>query len=144
MPRYARLPAQPRSARVASVCTGALLLGAAGRFDLPRRRNPAGSETTAPLATRPPTKVLARESPPLTDRAAGRIGHRITRGLPSPAGIASPSAVSRSSVRPAGTGAGVSPTEGLGSHNRQGVPGLQKLLNSSSACEKVGATLRGT
>jgi hypothetical protein len=67
--------------RVASVFTSALILGAAGLLDrrtAATRRQAAGSETTAPLATRPPTKALAHESPTLSERAAGRIGHRVS------------------------------------------------------------------
>ena len=109
---------------------------------LPHRRNPAPRARLrdyTPLATRPPTKSLAHESPTLSDRAAGRIGHRATPRAAFAGRIARPSAVSGSHLaRTRDRGAGF-PHRGLGSHRPRG--GTQAEENSGIV--QQGQLLRG-
>ena len=51
-----------------------------------------------------PSRAHARESPTPPDRAPDRIGHRFTRGPPSPAGSPGPAPIPGPSAHPAGTG----------------------------------------
>jgi len=131
--------------RVASVCTSALILGAAGLLDCrtaATRRHALGSETTRrspPVRPQNPSRTRAQPSP-TAPRAGSATGP--PRELPSPAGSPGPARFPGPIWRGRGTGGRGSPTGALGPIGRAGGPRQRKIRELYNKVNYLGEIQR--